>query len=350
MAKRRPNFRAHASSFSWIELTILFIGFGLLAAVPGLAYSGDWRDVLSPYAGWYLLYCLIVAVSFALLASWQRYRTFDKPLRALSTAAEQVASGDYSVYLQPVHRPEQYDYLDAMFANFNTMVAELGSIETLRGDFVANVSHEFKRPLAVIKSYAEALQKDELDAATQAAYLATINTAATDLADLVSNILRLNKLETQVTQPERTPYDLVEQLTQVIFASDPLLEEHKLELEVDMPDKLALIGDPDLLKVVWNNLLANAIKFTPEHGTITLAVRAQAHHVTVSFTDTGIGMDQATQTHMFQKFFQGDRSHAALGNGLGLAMVASILKLVHGQIAVTSQPSLGSTFTVTLPR
>lgn len=350
MAKNKPTFRAQAASFSWIELTILFLGFGLLAAVPGLIYSGDWQSVLSPFAGWYLLYCLLVAIGFALLAAWQRYRTFAKPLQALSIAAEKVASGDYSVYLPPVHRPERYDYLDAMFANFNTMVAELGSIETLRGDFVANVSHEFKRPLAVIKSYSEALQKDDLDSETQAAYLATINTAATDLADLVSNILRLNKLETQTTQPERTTFDLVEQLTQVIFASDPRLDEHQLELVVDMPEKLAMMGDPELLKVVWNNLLANAIKFTPDHGTITLAVKAQAQHVAVSFTDTGIGTDQATQTHMFQKFFQGDRSHAGLGNGLGLAMVASILKLVHGHIAVTSEVGVGSTFTVTLPR
>ncbi|KRM86932.1 MULTISPECIES: HAMP domain-containing sensor histidine kinase [Lacticaseibacillus] len=350
MGKRKAHFRVHATSFSWVELTTLFLGFGLLAAVPGLAYSQDWRDVLSPYAGWYLLYCLIVAVGFALLASWQRYRTFDKPLRALSTAAERVASGDYSVYLQPVHRPERYDYLDAMFANFNTMVAELNSIETLRGDFVANVSHEFKRPLAIIRSYSEALQQSDLEATTRATYLATINTAATDLAELVSNILRLNKLETQISQPEHQSFDLVEQLTQVIFASDPLLESYNLELEVDMPERLQIIGDPDLLKVVWNNLLANAIKFTPDNGSIHLNVSNQHEHVTVSISDTGIGMNDQTRAHMFQKFYQGDRSHAELGNGLGLAMVAQILKLVEGQLEVQSELGQGSTFTIRLPR
>ncbi|MFT8384240.1 MAG: HAMP domain-containing sensor histidine kinase [Lacticaseibacillus paracasei] len=350
MAKNKAAFRAHASSFSWVELTALFIGFGLLAAVPGLAYSGDWRDVLSPYAGWYLLYCLLVAASFALLASWRRYRTFDKPLRALSAAAEKVAGGDYSVYLQPIHRPEKYDYLDAMFANFNTMVAELNSIETLRGDFVANVSHEFKRPLAIIKSYSEILQQSSVDDATRNTYLVTINTAATDLAYLVSNILRLNKLETQVSQPESIPFDLVEQLTQVIFASDPTLDEHELELEVDMPETLMMIGDPELLKVVWNNLLANAIKFTPRQGRIMLTVSEHAKHVTVRLSDSGIGMSEQTRAQMFQKFFQGDRSHAGLGNGLGLAMVAQILKLVHGQIEVTSTLNEGSTFTINIPR
>ncbi|KRM54501.1 HAMP domain-containing sensor histidine kinase [Lacticaseibacillus sharpeae] len=350
MAKHKTNFITQTSRFSWLAMTGLFLGFGVLAAVPGIAYSGDWRDVFSPYAGWYLLYCLIVALLLATLTAWQKYRQFDKPLRELSAAAEKVAGGDYSVYLQPVHRPEKYDYLDAMFANFNTMVAELNSIETLRSDFVANVSHEFKRPLAVIKSYTEVLQQGDLDDATHAEYLQTINTAATDLAELVANILRLNKLETQVSEPKRVAFDLVEQLTQVIFASDPMLEAHALNLDVEMPERLAMIGDPELLKVVWNNLLANAIKFTPDYGQIKLSVSEQVNHVTVSITDSGAGMDQQTQAHMFQKFFQGDSSHKAMGNGLGLAMVAQILKLVHGQITVTSAVNQGSTFTIRLPR
>lgn len=350
MAKHKNHFITHSTRFSWLAMTGLFLGFGLLAAVPGIAYSGDWQDILSPYAGWYLLYCLIVALVLASFTSWQKYRTFDKPLRDLSTAAERVAGGDYSVYLQPVHRPEKYDYLDAMFANFNTMVAELNSIETLRGDFVANVSHEFKRPLATIKSYTEVLQQGNLDETTRTEYLQTIDTAATDLAELVSNILRLNKLETQVTEPQRLPFDLVEQLTQVIFAHDSMLEAHQLDLDVMMPDALAMIGDPELLKVVWNNLLANAIKFTPTQGQIKLTVVEHAQHVTVSISDSGPGMDEQTRAHMFQKFFQGDSSHKAQGNGLGLAMVAQILKLVHGQIDVASEVDHGSTFTVRLPR
>lgn len=350
MAKPKAAFIVKTNRFSWLAMLGLFLGFGLLAAVPGIAYSKDWQSMLSPYAGWYLLYCLIVAIVLATLTSWEKYRTFDKPLRALSAAAEKVAGGDYSVYLQPVHRPEKYDYLDAMFANFNTMVAELNSIETLRGDFVANVSHEFKRPLAIIKSYTEALQQGDLDAQTRADYLQTIDTAATDLAELVSNILRLNKLETQVSEPKHVAFDLVEQLTQVIFAHDPTLEAHQLDLEVDMPEQLAMIGDPELLKVVWNNLLANAIKFTPDQGQITLNVVEHANHVTVSIKDSGVGMDAQTKAHMFQKFFQGDASHKALGNGLGLTMVAQILKLVHGQIDVASTIGQGSTFTIRLPR
>jgi signal transduction histidine kinase len=350
MAKRKATFITHTTRFSWLAMVGLFLGFGVLAAVPGIAYSADWQDVFSPYAGWYLLYCLIVATLLATLTAWQKYRRFDKPLRELSAAAEKVAANDYSVYLQPIHRPEKYDYLDAMFANFNTMVAELNSIETLRGDFVANVSHEFKRPLAIIKSYTESLQQGDLDESTQSDYLHTIDTATTDLADLVANILRLNKLETQVSEPQRVAFDLVEQLTQVIFSSDPMLETHQLDLVVDMPEHFAMIGDPELLKIIWNNLFANAIKFTPDHGQIKLSVTENVNHVTVSITDSGTGMNEQTQAHMFQKFFQGDSSHKALGNGLGLAMVAQILKLVNGQIQVESVVAQGSTFTIQLPR
>lgn len=346
MAKH--HFTRHVARFSWWEFTLTFFIFGLLAAVPGLTYGNNARFLPTAYTWWYLLYCLIIATAFSALTAWQRYRTFEKPLRALSDAAERVADGDLSVYLQPVHRPENYNYLDAMFANFNTMVAELGSIETLRGDFVANVSHEFKRPLAVIRSYSEALQTTQLDADTQARYLATINTAATELATLVTNVLRLNKLETQATRPQKQPFDLTEQLTQVIFAHDQQLEDKQIELNVNIPDQLPVIGDAELLKVVWNNLLANAIKFTPEHGTITLTAATSATGASVSIRDTGAGMYPATQAHIFQKFYQGDTSHAAQGNGLGLAMLAQILKLTGGRIQVDSHHNQGSTFTVTL--
>ncbi|WZK66089.1 HAMP domain-containing sensor histidine kinase [Lacticaseibacillus rhamnosus] len=195
----QPQVKQH---FSWFQFFGSFFTLSILAALPGILYGNNWHLVLTPLLGWYLLYWALVAAGFSAFTAWQKYRAFDKPLKALSDAAEQVANGNFDVYLQPVHAPQNYDYLDAMFANFNIMVAELGSTETLRSDFVANVSHEFKRPLANIQGYAQALQQSGLDRKTQQLYLTTISDSVAHLATLVTNILKLNKLQTQVTAPD----------------------------------------------------------------------------------------------------------------------------------------------------
>ncbi|WP_245585281.1 HAMP domain-containing sensor histidine kinase [Schleiferilactobacillus shenzhenensis] len=297
---------------------------------------------------WYILYWVIAAAAFSAFTAWQKYRTFDTPLRALSAAAEKVAGGDFSVYLQPVHPPQQYDYLDAMFANFNIMVAELSSTETLRDDFVANVSHEFKRPLANIQGYAQALQQPGLDTATQQQYTAAINRAVSNLAALVTNILKLNKLQTQVTPPERRPVDLPGQLTRTLLDYDEVLDSKQLALTVTLPDKLTVISDPALLMILWHNIIGNAVKFTPVAGHITVAAQESAGIVGVTITDDGPGMDETTKAHMFDKFFQGDTSHSPDGNGLGLAMVAQISQLMGVPVKVTSVLGRGTTVTVTL--
>ena len=144
-----------------------------------------------------MCYWAVVAFVFGLITNWQIKKGYDKPTRRLSIAAKKVAEGDFSVYVEPLHTPDQYDYIDVMFTDFNVMVQELGSIETLKNDFVANVSHEIKTPLAVIKNYTGALKKDNLPPETQAEYIDTIIKATDRLSSLISNILRLNKLDNQ---------------------------------------------------------------------------------------------------------------------------------------------------------
>lgn len=348
--KAKKRVAVHVSHFSWFEVFLSFLVMSLVAAVPGLLYGQhNWRVVFSVYSLWYALYWVIVALVFVGFTAWQRYRSMDRPLRELSDAAERVASGDFSVYLQPLHSPANYDYLDAMFANFNTMVAELGSIETLSDDFVANVSHEFKRPLANIEGYAQALQLPNLSEKDRLQYTTTIIQATQQLSSLVTNVLRLSKLQNQTIKPQLELFDLNTQLTRVVLDHDAMLEAKSLEMAIELPEKLELTSDAALLRVVWQNLLRNAIKFTPVHGQISLKAVQTKTAVVVSFQDTGEGMSAETQRHLFDKFYQGDSSHASEGNGLGMAMVAQILHLVNGEIQVTSAIDQGSTFTVTLP-
>jgi len=296
-----------------------------------------------------MLYWVLVALSFVYVTNRQIKSRYDIPMRRLSDAAKKVAEGDFSVYVQPLHTPERYDYIDVMFTDFNTMVQELGSIETLKNDFVANVSHEIKTPLAVIRNYTAALKDDTLPQAIREEYMDSIIKATDNLSALVTNILRLSKLENQEIEAPLEPYDLCRQLSDCVLGFESILDEKGIDLAVDIEDRAMLNMNENLLEIVWNNLLQNALKFTPPEGRVSLTQTSGACSVTVSVSDTGCGMDGETMRRVFDKFYQGDTSHSGEGNGLGLALASRIVERLGGSLTVKSQLGQGSTFTVWLP-
>ena len=296
-----------------------------------------------------LVYWALVSVSMTLLIRYLTKTTYEKPVQQLAEATRKVAEGDFSVYVPPIHTADKLDYLDVMILDFNKMVAELGSIETLKTDFFSNVSHEIKTPLAVIHNAAQLLKNENLSAERRAEYVDTIEKYSGRLAELIANILKLNKLEKQTIQPKPEPYDLCAQLAECALLFERRWEEKDLEFEAELEDQFTIEADESLLELVWNNLLSNAIKFTDPGGTVTLRQTSAADGVEVSVTDTGCGMDEETLKHIFDKFYQGDTSHATEGNGLGLALVLRIVRMLGGSIAVSSTPGEGSTFTVRLP-
>ena len=288
-----------------------------------------------------MLYWVGVASAFLWVTNSQIKRNYDRPMRLLSHAAKRVASGDFSVYIEPIHAPDKYDFIDVLFTDFNVMVHELGSIETLKNDFVANVSHEIKTPLAVMKSHAALIRKqgasdESLDA---------IAKAADNLSALVTNMLRLNKLENQEIETPVAPYDLCRQLCDCILGFESLLDEKEIELTVDIEDRAVIEADERLLEIVWNNLLSNALKFTPPGGSVSIVQTSDKKSVTVSISDTGCGMTAQTLKHAFDKFYQGDTSHSGEGNGLGLALASRIIERLGGSLTAHSEPGKGSTFT-----
>lgn len=295
-------------------------------------------------------YWAIVSLIFCLLICYQRYKGYDLPMRKMSEAAKEVAGGDFSVYLEPIHRPNKKDYIDVMFEDFNKMVEELNTIETLKSDFIASVSHEIKTPLSVIQGYAMALQKESLTYQQRIDYTKTIISASEKLTALISNILKLNKLENQEIQIKGEPYDLCRQLCDCALSFEELWEKKHLEMIVDMEDRAIIEADESMLEIVWNNLLSNAIKFSDVGGTITLSQTSDDECILVTIRDTGCGMDQMTMQKMFDKFYQGDTSHSTEGNGLGLALSMKVLELVKGNIKVKSELGIGTTIVVTLPK
>ena len=296
-----------------------------------------------------VLYWLVVAAVFILFTRRQIIQHYQEPMEEFADATRKVAEGDFSVYVPPRHTPDQRDYIDVIFADFNTMVEELGSMEILKTDFIANVSHEIRTPLAVIHGYATELRKGNVAKAQQEAYLDSIIEASTRLSDLVGNMLKLNKLEKQVIRPSAEPFDVCAQLCACALLFENAWSAKGITCEVDLEDCAYVERDASLLEMVWNNLLANAIKFTQPGGTIVLKQTSSEQEIVVSVSDTGCGMSEDTLKHIFDKFFQGDTSHSTEGNGLGLALVWRILQLMESSITVSSALGVGSVFTVRIP-
>ena len=263
--------------------------------------------------------------------------------------AQKVAEGEFTVHLEPMRRDGKKDEFEVLFDDFNTMTAELASTETLKTDFVSNVSHEMKTPLAVIRNYAELLRQPDLDEADRIEYAGLIEDSAGRMSELITNILRLGRIESQTIMPAPETYDVCRQLADCLLQFETGWEAAGIEPEFDLEDRAMICADEELMELVWNNLMSNAIKFTESRGRITVLQWTEDSKVNVSFSDTGCGMSPDTVSHIFDKFYQGDTSHAAEGNGLGLALVRRILSLSGGEITVDSAPGQGSTFTVSLP-
>lgn len=306
-----------------------------------------WNEIIQSIVP--ILYWGVIAVGLTLFARREIRRTYEKPMHMLAEAAEKVAGGDFSVYIPTSHTSDKLDYLDIMIMDFNKMVEELGSIETLKTDFVSNVSHEMKTPIAIIKNYAELLQAEHIAEEQRKEYAKSVENAATRLSDLIGNILKLNKLENQRITPDIEVYDVCRQLCECILQFEEAWNEKEIELETEIEDVAMIKGDASLLELVWNNLLSNAVKFTELGGRVTVRQTSDETQIRISVSDTGCGMSRESMEHIFDKFYQGDTSHSKEGNGLGLALVQRVLELMDGDIQVVSEEGKGSTFTVVLP-
>ena len=274
----------------------------------------------------------------------RRKLTVERPVKRIIDGAQRVMDGDLSTRIESVRGVEPG--FNVIIDYFNQMVQELSGMETLRTDFIANVSHELKTPLAVIQNYGTMLQQPNLDEEDRKDYARTVTNASQRLASLITNILKLNKLENQQIYPRKERFDLSEQLCECLLGFENAWEAKNLEIETDIADGVTVESDRELLSLVWNNLFSNAIKFTEEGGKVGLKLYKDTGHAVVEVSDTGCGISPEVGAHIFEKFYQGDTSHATQGNGLGLALVKRVVDIVGGEIGVSSDLGKGTTFTV----
>ena len=272
-----------------------------------------------------------------------------KPFRQLIDAIDRLARGDFSVRIHMNSPLYPYEFVQ-LTDSFNKMAEELGNTEILRTDFIHNFSHEFKTPINSMRGFAKLLQTGNCTPEEQQEYLSILVKESERLSSLATNVLNLTKIESQSIPMDVHEYNLAEQLRHTLLLLEPKWSAKDLELKLDIPDQLLYSANEDLLGQVWLNLLDNAVKFSPDGGSLSVHLYEQPGAVCCSIADQGIGMDAATQAHIFDKFYQGDTSHATEGNGIGLAIVQKIVTLYHGSIGVQSAPGEGSAFTVSLPR
>jgi len=292
----------------------------------------------------------LISILFTVIDSVRRRLTVDIPVRRISEAAEKMIKGDFSVRIPKVSRLVSDDKFNEIIDCINKMAEELSGVETLRTDFIANVSHEMKTPLSVMQNYATLLAAPDLTDEKRIEYARAITDASRRLSDMMTNILKLNRLENQQIYPKSEKFDLGEQLCESLLQFESLWERRGIEIETDIEEGIFVCADSELLSLVWNNLFSNAFKFTEDGGSVSLSLSSDEKYAIVRIKDTGCGMTPEVGAHIFEKFYQGDTSHATQGNGLGLPLVKRVIDIMQGEIGVESRIGEGTAFTVKIER
>lgn len=287
-----------------------------------------------------------LSLLFTAIDTLRKRITVEMPAKRITDAAEKIMKGDFSVRIPRRRTRNAENEFNEIADCFNRMAEELSNTETLRTDFIANVSHELKTPLAVIRNYATMLENPALPASERTEYARAISDASLRLAALVTNILKLNKLENRQIAFAKRAYDLSSEVAECLLSFEDAWEKKGIDIETNIEDGVRVKSDPEMMCLVWNNLISNAIKFTKSGGRVTVSVRSDGAFATVTVRDTGCGISPEVGKHIFDKFYQGDTSHATEGNGLGLALVRRIVDLAGCNIEVESAVGEGTAFTV----
>ena len=287
---------------------------------------------------------IVISIILGSLLTMFVSRRILKPIHDLSSATNLVARGKFNVRVAESKEKEYAQLIN----NFNRMAEELSGIETLRGDFISNVSHEFKTPLASIQGFAKLLQDDTITEEERRDYTQIIINETSRLSKLTSDILRLSKLENQNTIINKRRFSIDEQIRKVLLVLEPEWTKKNIDLDLQL-DTVYYFGNEDLMAQIWQNIINNAIKFTPENGHIGVRLFSNEKNITARISDDGPSIPPKTIEKIFDKFYQGDNSRKTEGNGLGLALVKRIVDLCNGKLSVENLYEGGVCFVVELP-
>lgn len=333
--------------YDFFSMRFYFTIFTVVEVVVALAiawYAAQIFDIDLNNAPFYLfaIISICIATSVAVLIN----SFFLKPIKKLSDSMKKVAAGDFSIRLKKHSKVKE---IGALNRSFNTMVDELGETEVLQTDFVSNVSHEIKTPLNAIEGYATLLQDSDSTEEERRRYTEKILFNTRRLSELVGNVLIISKLESGAVDINKESFRIDEQIRQSIMLLEPKWVEKEIEFDIEL-DETVYDADKNLLLHVWNNIIGNAIKFSPHGGLVTIRLIGTAEEIVFSVDDCGPGISESSQKHIFDKFYQADSSHKQEGNGLGLALVKRIIDMFDGSISAENLPESGCRFKVVLKK
>ncbi len=288
------------------------------------------------------IWVLILAVSIGGIVTYVITYYLLNPITELSHAMMRVAEGDFDIHFDKKGAVRETKQL---YASFNRMTKELKSTELLQNDFVSNVSHEFKTPLATIEGYATLLQDKTLSDEQRDEYVEKIRVSTARLSELVRNVLLLSKVENGTISNHDEQFRLDEEIRQSIFSLEKEWTEKNIDFDIEL-ESVVWVGNRGLLFHVWTNLIANAIKFNTQNGFVGIYLTEEADRVVFTVTDSGVGIKSEDIEHIFERFYQGDSSRREEGNGLGLALVSRICAKIGAEIEVNNRTCGGAEFRV----
>lgn len=348
--KRRISLPFHP-----VFTVIAVVNFVLSAFVIGQIGRNflDWPQTGAPLVRSVLVFWLCMMFLCAVFMSVVTTFFILLPISRLVRGTREIVKGNFGVR---VREDEKIREIRDLAENFNIMAAALESTEIVHNDFARNVSHEFKTPLSVIKGYGNFLQKEDMEAEDRILCARKIVEYADRLTGLTDKILLLSKLDHQQTELRRRAFNLGEQIRQAVLLFEKIWSGKEILVIPDLPQCLPYTGNEELLFQVWQNLVGNAIKFTPGGGTVHIFCRQELSGgggngpcISICVQDTGAGIAPEELPRIFETFYQSDSSRSGLGCGLGLSLVKRITELHGGTVSVESRVGEGSTFMVCLP-
>ena len=327
-------------------IVILAVGGALYLVIINGVISGQDEEMVSGplIIGLMILNSLLLGAFMSFILGKHLMR----PVNKIVNGMNRLASGDFRTRIAFPGIIGKHPTVQELTDSFNTMAAELESTEMLRSDFVNNFSHEFKTPIVSIAGFAKLLLRGNLSETEKQEYMEIIEEESLRLSYMATNVLNMTKVENQAILTDVSRYNLSEQLRDCILLLERKWERKRLELDIDF-DEYYIQANAELLKQMWINLLDNAIKFTPEGGTVGVSVSEDAQFLSVCIRNTGSTIPPEIRERIFQKFYQGDSSHASEGNGIGLAIVKRVTELHGGTVSVESMKGV-TVFKVCLPR
>ena len=330
--------------YNLISYIVFLITVTVVVSIGILIFSKVKDFETSILAIFVLLYILFTALIFFIIDYIRRNIIIQKPLNDILDATNLISKGEFDIKLKPRHNYNNYDELDKIMININKMAIGLRNDEILKNDFISNFSHEIKTPIAIMNGYINLLKRNEMSKEERDEYIDKLYNSSINLSNLISNILKLNKLEN--SEIELNDVNLSNVLENVIISYDELINNKKINLDIDMDDRLIKYTNESFIQLIFSNLISNAIKFSKYEGIVEIKLKNKNDYIEFIVKDNGIGMSKDTIIHIFNRFYQGDTSHKTEGNGLGLSMVKKAIDRLGYKISIESEEEKGSTFIV----